>query len=133
MPEFIVPKFITREMKVVGPLTLKQFIFIAAAGGIIFFLRYFLPFPIFLLSAILIGGGGFALAFVKIRGLPLPIVIANFFKFSVSPKLYIWKTKRVPVVFFKGEIRKASGESPLEIGGGSQLKKIKTDIELKTK
>jgi hypothetical protein len=130
--EFIVPKFIERELRIIGPLTLKQFLYLAAAGSICFILKYLAPFWVFLSSCFFLGGVGFALAFFRIGGRPLPIIIANFFKFSISPKLFIWKRKKVPIYFVTKEKVKEEG-SLLPIGGTTQLKKIKTEIETKTK
>lgn len=125
--EFIVPKFIEREMRVIGPLTLKQFGFLAGVGAICFIV-YYLYRPLFWPALIFIGGGGAALAFLKIREESLPKIIVNFLKFLLSPKVYTWKMKKFPI--YKPPIRpKKKGESPLEIGGGIELKKLKTKIE----
>ena len=128
--EFIVPKFIERELKIVGPMTFKQFVFVGLAGAICFVI-YYLYRPFFWPSLIIFGGGGAALAFLKIGGRPLPTILLNFFKYNLSPKLYIWKRKKIPVYYPPLPIKKKEGESPLEIGGGSELKRLKTQVETK--
>jgi len=130
--EFIVPKFIERELKIIGPMTFKQFIFIALAGALCFVVYYTYK-PLFWPSLIILGGGGSALAFLKIRGRPLPVILLNFFKFTAGPKLYIWKRKQTPVYFPPVGIKKKTGESPLEMGGGTELKRLQTQIETKKK
>jgi hypothetical protein len=125
--EFIVPKFIERELKVIGPMTFKQFAFIGFAGAICFVI-YYLYRPFFWPALIILGGGGAALAFLKIGGRPLPTIISNFFKFLFRPKLFIWGRKKIPVYT---PIKPKKGESPLEMGGGLELKKLKTEIETK--
>ncbi len=134
---FIVPQFIEHEAKIVGPLTFKQFSFIGVAAAICFILYYTLPFSVFLAACFILGGGAIALAFLKIGGRSLATVFGNFLKFSVSTRIFIWRKGEAPIMFFKkAEAEKeeeAKDELPLKIAGKSQLKKLKTQIEIKTK
>ncbi|KPJ57557.1 hypothetical protein AMJ49_00330 [Parcubacteria bacterium DG_74_2] len=129
--EFVVPKFIERELRIIGPLTMKQFAHLAFAGIICFFIYFVAPRPIFWFSVLFLGGVSLGLAFIKIEGRPIIIRIFNFFKFFVGPKLYIWKVKRVPFSFSKLKKLEKEGLS-LEVGGASELKKIKKEVETKT-
>jgi len=79
-----------------------------------------------------------ALAFGKIGGRSLPAVLANSLKFLVSPKLYIWgkKEAKMEISYKKEEIRvpeEKVEELPLKIAENSRLKKLRTEIEIKTK
>jgi len=77
-----------------------------------------------------------ALAFLRIGGRSLPTILGNFLKFSVSPKIFIWRKIEAPIKVFKKErIKKeeAEEELPLKIAERSQLKKIRTQIEIQTK
>lgn len=139
---FNVPQFIEHEAKVVGPLTFKQFIFIGGAGVICFILYYSVPFSIFLAASVILGGAGTALAFLKIGGMSLPAILANFLKFSVAPKIYIWKKREQPgIIIYKKEGKPSSEkaardeeeELPLKIAEKSRLKRLHTQIETKTK
>ena len=133
---FTVPQFIEHEAKIVGPLTFKQFIFIGMAGAVGFILYFTAPFYIFLIACLILGGGAVALAFLKIGGRDLPTVLGNSLKFLISPKMYIWRKKETPVRGFKKEeIKKEVPEEglPLKIAEKSQLKKLRTQIETKTK
>lgn len=133
---FTVPKFIEHEAKIVGPLTFKQFIFIGVAGAIGFILYFTVPFSIFLIASLILGGGAMALAFLKIGGRSLPTILGNFLKFSISPKMFIWRKIKAPIkVFKKKEVKKKEVEEelPLKIAEKSQLKKLRTQIETKTK
>lgn len=133
---FTVPKFIEHEAKIVGPLTFKQFIFIGVAGAIGFILYFTVPLSIFLIASLILGGGAMALAFLKIGGRSLPIILGNFLKFSISPKMFIWRKTEAPIKVFKKEkIKKeiAEEELPLKIAEKSQLKKLRTQIETQTK
>ncbi|TET84890.1 MAG: PrgI family protein [Candidatus Nealsonbacteria bacterium] len=133
---FTVPKFIEHEAKIVGPLTFKQFIFIGVAGAVGFILYFTVPFSIFLIASLILGGGAMALAFLKIGGRSLPTILGNFLKFSISPKMFIWRKTEAPIKVFKKEkIKKETVEEelPLKIAEKSQLKKLRTQIETKTK
>ncbi len=137
MDQFTVPKFIEHKPKVVGPLTFQQFIFIGVAAATAFILYFTVPFQIFLVATIILVGGGAALAFVQIDGKPLPIVLKNFFNFSLSPKLYLWKKKVGPPPKLMKETKPRPGEikeTPTPtIVGKSHLKDLSTQIETKGK
>lgn len=134
--EFIVPQFIEREPKIVGPFTFKQFIFIGIAGGLSIVFYFLVPFFLFLIIAIVLFSGAAALVFLKPGGIALPAVIKNFFIFLSRPKIYLWKRKTLPPKIFrepekpKEEVKK---ESVLKIAKGSRLKELFTELETKTK
>jgi len=136
---FTVPQFIEHEAKIVGFLTFKQFIFIGIAGAVCFVFYFSIGktnFFLFLVLSIIIFGIGAALAFLKISGQGLPKILANFFRFILGSKFYIWKRKGMLITISKKmEIKKKTkeGELPLKIAEASQLKRIKTEIETKTK
>jgi len=118
--QFQVPQFIQRELKVVGPLTFKQSLFLGAGGFGCLVLYLFLAqksFFLFVVISLLIVTAGLALAFVRIEGIPLPTVIANFFLFSFSRKTYLWKKKA-----FSPKIIEVKKEKPKEIEEKSSLK-----------
>lgn len=133
---FTVPQFIEYEVKIVGPLTFKQFVFFFLAGAVCFILYFIVPFSIFLIACIVLGVGAIVPAFLRIGGRPLPTILGNFFKFSISPKIFIWRKVEAPIMIFKKEeIKKEEVEEelPLKIAEKSQLKKLRTQIEIKTK
>lgn len=109
MQQFQVPQFITVEDKIIGPFTIKQFLYLGSAALLIVGLyQLFIGF-IFYTLAILIGALGASLAFLKINQQPLPLIIKNFFFYLIRPKLYIWKKeppakKPTPAAEIKQEI-----------------------------
>lgn len=136
--EFTVPQFIEKEPKLMGPFTFKQFIFVAIAGGVCFFLYFFIGkknMPLFILIAILLFGGALALAFLKIKGYNLPILIKNFFVFTVAPKVFLWRRKIMPpkVEKIKKFEKEEVEESALKMVKKSHLQKIATQVETKTR
>lgn len=91
MRQFQVPQFITVEDKVIGPFTIKQFLYIGSGGLLILGTRTFLqPFLFFPLAA-LIGALAASLAFLKINEQPFPMVLKNAIFYLLRPRLYIWK------------------------------------------
>ena len=88
---FQVPQFIEIEDKIFGPLTFKQFIYIAGAGGMAVGLWVLLPAWLAMTLALPIVAFGLALAFYKINNKPFIYIVEAFFKYSIGSKLYIWK------------------------------------------
>lgn len=86
-----VPQFIEVEDKIFGPLTAKQFFYVAAGVASIFILYIFLQLWLTILLGIPIGGFFIALAFLKINGVPFIKILNNAVGFAGSEKLYLWK------------------------------------------
>ena len=96
---FTIPQFIEMESKVVGPLTFKQFVFVAI-GGVFSFMIYFslgktsMPLALAIIAIIL--GGSCALAFVKVDGIDIIKVIEHYLKFSMDPRIFLWQSFQLP-------------------------------------
>ena len=89
--EYQVPQFIDVEDKLVGPLTLKQFIYLAGTAGLCILFFSYLPIIFALLLSIPIVAFGVTLAFYKINGKPFIVVLEAGFNFYVSKKFMLWK------------------------------------------
>jgi hypothetical protein len=89
---FQVPQFTDVEDKIFGPLTFKQFIYLAGGAGACIIIYYLIPFKI-LAFMIMVPTAVFslALAFYKINNKPFINMVEAFFKYSITNKLYIWK------------------------------------------
>lgn len=91
--EYQVPQFIEVEDKIIGPLTLKQFIYIAGAGGLCVIFFVYLPiFLAFLFSAPIVGLAA-ALAFYKVNGKSFIEILEAGFNYYTGGKLFLWKHK----------------------------------------
>jgi len=90
---FQVPQFIEIEDKIFGPLTIKQFIYIAGGVGLCFILFRFLPLIIVIPLGLVVLGISLALAFYQVNNKPLIYVIQSAFGYFLSSKLYLWKKK----------------------------------------
>lgn len=109
---FEVPQFVDIEDKIFGPLTFKQFIYIAGGAGVSVVAWIFLPRFIGILVIGVAMGLGLALAFYKFNGKPFVFVIEAALRYAVGGKLYIWKKepkKAVP------HAAKAADESELAV------------------
>lgn len=91
MRQFQVPQFITIEDKVIGPFTIKQFLYLAAGAAIIgltyFFFQPFVYIPVSLLIGTLAG----SLAFLKINEQPVPAILRHGIAYLLRPRLYVWR------------------------------------------
>ena len=85
---FQVPQFIETETKIIGPFTLKQFLFLAVGGVLIFILQYILSLTYLIIAGLPIAIISIALAFYKIDGVPLPQYISMALSFITGPKRY---------------------------------------------
>jgi len=92
--QFQVPQFIDIEDKIVGPLTLKQFLYLAAGFGISFILYFTVKFFIWITFTIIIAGAAIAFAFVKINGQPLSKIVISMISFYLKPQKYIWQPEK---------------------------------------
>lgn len=90
---FQVPQFIDIEDKIFGPLTIKQFIYIAGGAGLCFILFRLLPLILVIPLGVIILGFSLALAFYQINNKPLIYIIQSAFGYYVSSKLYLWQKK----------------------------------------
>ncbi len=89
--QFRVPQFIDIEDKVFGPFTLKQFGYMAGAGGLSFLIWTFIPIKFLAVLVILPVASLFlALAFVKFNNRPFGELLENAFTYYTNPKLYTW-------------------------------------------
>jgi hypothetical protein len=89
--EYQVPQFIEVEDRVVGPLTLKQFIYLAGGAGLCAIFFFYLPLVFALILALPMGGLAVALAFYKVNGKPFIDVLESAFGFYTGAKLFLWK------------------------------------------
>ncbi|MBU1082917.1 PrgI family protein [Patescibacteria group bacterium] len=91
-----IPQNIDKEDKLVGPLTLKQFLYLLGGSGIGFIvyqyhLQGYLFFYEFIMIAILILLLSLSFAFVKINGFPFVTFIVHVFSFLFSSKKSLWR------------------------------------------
>ncbi|HEX8591227.1 MAG TPA: PrgI family protein [Candidatus Paceibacterota bacterium] len=89
--EYQVPQFIEVEDKVFGPLSLKQFIYLAGGLGLCVILVLTLPTFIGILLALPVAIFSGALAFYKVHNKSLVEIIESALSFYTNNRLYLWK------------------------------------------
>jgi len=125
--QFQVPQFIDLEDKIIGPLTLKQFIYLGAAGAILFVLNFFLKLYMLIILGVPIVALAGLLAFGKINGQPFITFLMVVFGHAFKPQMFVWKKlpkEKKPAETPKTEIEKFR-ETPKE----ASLNKIKNIAE----
>jgi len=88
---FQLPQFIETEVKIVGPFTLYQFLWIAGGAAILFLLFILVKGFWFFALALPIASIFIALAFVKINEVSLLVYISYGLSYIFNPKKYIFK------------------------------------------
>lgn len=86
-----VPQFLEMESSLIGPLSLRQFLFIVIPSGIVYFLRFFLHLGYVIVLGIIIIPLGLLCAFYKINGRPFYYAMFSFVSFAVKPQIYVWR------------------------------------------
>ncbi len=135
---FLIPKFIEKEPKIVGPLTFKQFLFFVVAAMISFILYFSFGKKnlfFFLILVAVIAGFSLVLAFGQVGGRPVPLFLKNFFTFSITQKFFIFKKKIFAPRLFPEEIPKLK-ETKVSYPLGpskSSLQKLSTRVETKSR
>lgn len=88
---FQVPQFIEQKPKIVGFLTLQQFLYLAGGAAVSLFAFYVFNFFLWLLTTAIAGSVAIAFAFVKINGQEFPKLAASAFGFFMKPRMFTWK------------------------------------------
>lgn len=91
--EYQVPQFIEVESKIVGPLTLKQFIYIAGGGGLCVIFFTYLPMLVAILLSIPVVAFAASLAFYKVNGKSFIEMLEAGFNYYTGAKLFLWKRR----------------------------------------
>lgn len=86
-----VPQYLDVEDKIIGPFTLKQFLYLLLGGGLIFLLFNILKFSAFIILAIPIAIFVLFLAFYKINNQKFTKFVTSFLGFISKPNTYTWK------------------------------------------
>ncbi len=89
--KYQVPQFIKTETKLIGPLTLRQFLWVAG-GASTMAMEFILLNGIWFMVAALLSTAFFgALAFVKVDGQPFINYLAYMLSYALGSKRYIYR------------------------------------------
>lgn len=95
--QFQVPQFIETESTIVGPLSLRQFIYVAVGGGLCILALYLFQLIFAIIFIGIIGTATAAFTFIKINGQPFSSILLSAFGFYWNPRLYTWQ-KEAPKI-----------------------------------
>jgi hypothetical protein len=103
MEQHPIPRQITSfEFKLIGFMTLKQFLYLVIFAPIGYIVYWLFPIPLLnILMGIAVGGIGLALAFVPINDRPLDVWIKNMWKRLNSPTQYFYRKNNPPIAAFQ--------------------------------
>jgi hypothetical protein len=105
MSTFQVPQFIDIEDKIIGPLSLRQFVILVGTAAVVFLSFKLLQFWLWILVGGAFGALGLALAFLKINGQNFSRVSINFLKYMINPRLYVWQRSGEKKVLVKPQVK----------------------------
>ena len=129
--QYQVPQFVDVEDRIIGPLTLKQFLYLAFAGALLFVFWFLLAFYLWIIIALPITALAAALAFLKINDRPFAHFLLAFMKYFTNPKLYIFSAapkelSKKPVSEEKIETPKTAEEKITR----SKLKELALNLDI---
>lgn len=127
--KYQVPQFIEVEDKIVGPFTLKQFVYLAGGAFMSFILYRFLPIYIALFPIAGVVGISLALAFYKINNKPFIDFLESAFLYYTKQNLYIWK-KEDKKITQEEEQRGPSPEVFVPRMSDSKLKELTWSLDI---
>lgn len=103
MEQHPLPRQITTfEFKLIGFMTLKQFMYIAVGSGVAYITYALFPIPfINIMLAVLVFAAAAAFAFVPVMDRPMEIWIKNLIRRIQSPTQYFYQKQNEPLYFLK--------------------------------
>lgn len=130
--QFQVPQFIEVEDKIFGPLTFRQFIYVAGGAGASYLLWRTLPIFVAGPLITLIGGFAGALAFMQFNGRPFIIGLENAVYYFMRSKLYLWNNDKKKKATVENKLV-AAQKSPLFVPtlSESKLHELSWSLDIK--
>jgi hypothetical protein len=135
--QFAVPQFTDVEDRLIGPLTLKQFLIVLGFGGFIFFLWSVTGGGIiFFLVAVPVAALGAYVTFKRLNGRPFFVYLLPLLSFLVSPRVMIFKREPHIIHFSSKEIKKPETKKEVDPASlesaDSRLRKLAYLLDQKT-
>ncbi|MHB1316600.1 MAG: PrgI family protein [Minisyncoccota bacterium] len=127
---FQVPQFIEIEDKIVGPLTIKQFLYLAGGAGMSIIAWRFLPMILAVMVIAVILALASALAFFRYNGKPFVDLLEAGITFYLGEKLYIWK-KRERIIEKKNTTQETPAQVYVPRLSDSKLKELTWSLDIK--
>lgn len=131
--QYAVPQFIDVEDKLLGPLTLKQFLSLLGTGGIVLFFWSILGFGItFFLFGLPVALLGIIITFAKFNGRQFFSYLGPMLNFVSAPKVMVYKREGAGVSFSKKKEEPQKTTAVVEEVSQSRLKRLAYLLDQKT-
>ena len=114
MRQFVVPQFIQVENKVIGFITVRQFVLLLAALFISIAFYKFADVTLFIFITVVDFGIAGLFGWAKVNGRPIHFFFLNFFKNFMSPNVRVWG-KDFSDIYIKERMRNHQEEKKDEI------------------
>lgn len=125
-----VPQNITREDRIIGPLTLKQFLYFLVGGGLLwtvyqfYSIGFFYLYELIILSTIIFMFT-IAMSFAKVNGRSFETFLTNIWHYAFLTKTRSWEKESsdiLPKITIKDDYIKGAREEALEAKEGKDIK-----------
>ena len=125
------PQNIDMQDRVVGPLTMVQFLYAVFGAGFAYITINILPKPFSYAIAIIIATLTFCIIFVKINEKPFLAFIGNFFLFTFRPRVRLWSKSTRPMNVEIYEAQNSMNNAPKNVKNVSRkdLQKLAQTID----
>lgn len=131
--QYQVPQFIEAEDKIVGPLSLKQFLYLSGGAGVSMMFFFFVDIWLWAILSVFIFGFAAALALIKINGRPFGRVFLSAIAFYWQPQTYVWQPETPDLPKNKETVRSTSGLSLESIVAGMALRSAWEKVQVGSK
>lgn len=121
--QFQIPQFIETEDKIVGPFTIRQFVYVAIAALASALLYFMVNTAIWFLLSAPIMTIGLSIAFVRINGQPLTKILLGAFNYYWKPQTYVWQPEHP-------QLKKTESAMKSLTGAGASLENLLSGIAL---
>jgi hypothetical protein len=102
---FVVPQFIEEETRILGKITIRQFVILLVTIIVEMIIFRFASLSFFILSLIFFAGPAAIIAFVKINGQNFHLFLVNFIQSNRRPRLRVWN-KQVSMEDLRFELQR---------------------------
>lgn len=119
--QYSVPQFIDVQDKIIGPLTITQFLYILGGAGTLFIYWILAPsIQVFLIPAVPTLALFAALAFAKVNGRQFSTFLGSAIKYVLRPKMRLWRRESV-VREVKTDVHTAKKNEEKEVEVGKRV------------
>ncbi len=94
--QFQVPQFTETDTKLIGPLTLKEFLWLASGAVLLYLMSFFLKGTFLLIALIVVAPTSAALAFIKVQNTSLARYVSYMILYFLKIERYTYKPYKGP-------------------------------------